>query len=512
MEEGGRACSQEDAEGDSGAVGEVLEVGEGLDGVAKGVAEVEERAEAAVVLICGDDAGLEGAAGVDQVGVGLGVVVLEGLGAVLQVREGVLALEEGVLEDLPEAGGQLAWGEGAEEARSADDADGLMEGADEVLGAADVDGGLAADGGVHHGEERGGELEAADAAEGGGGCEAREVADDAAAEGDEDVIAPDVVLDEPGPDLREDLGGLGAFAGADGEVEEVPSGALEAVEDALGVRFGEAGVAEDEEAGGGRLEGAEAEIGQLGGALGAVGGDPDGVGALLERDGDALAGEVFVGEGAEEVGGDLVGGASVHGEVEIGQGVAGLAGLEELLKGLLGGGGEERPCGALVRVEASLKLILGGVQVHGEACVAEALGGAGLDVGAAAEGDDEWGSAPGLHQFKQRLSLNHSEGGLPLSGEELVQRLTHALGDGVIEVDEGEPQDPGEDPSGGGLTCAHHPGEEEPGSWGRGGQGFLLSASGAWMGLRRRAVRAASRLMMRGVTKMRSSVRVSDSE
>ena len=54
-----------------------------------------------------------------------------------------------------------------------------MEGADEVFAGGVVDAGFPADAGVDHREERGGDLDERDAAQDGGGDEARHVADDA---------------------------------------------------------------------------------------------------------------------------------------------------------------------------------------------------------------------------------------------------------------------------------------------------------------------------------------------
>ena len=64
-----------------------------------------------------------------------------------------------------------------------------MEGADEVLAGEEVDAGLAAEGRVHLGEQRGGQADVADAAHVDGGEESGDVADDAAAEGEQDGVA-----------------------------------------------------------------------------------------------------------------------------------------------------------------------------------------------------------------------------------------------------------------------------------------------------------------------------------
>ena len=75
----------------------------------------------------------------------------------------------------------------------------LVEGADQVLAARMVDAGLAADGGVHHREQRRRQLHDRDAALVGGRREARDVADHAAAEGEHQAVAV-----EPRGDQRVD--------------------------------------------------------------------------------------------------------------------------------------------------------------------------------------------------------------------------------------------------------------------------------------------------------------------
>ena len=57
----------EHAPGDGFAVQELRVVGGGFDGVAEGVAEVEDHAEAGFALVGGDDVGLDADAGGDDV-------------------------------------------------------------------------------------------------------------------------------------------------------------------------------------------------------------------------------------------------------------------------------------------------------------------------------------------------------------------------------------------------------------------------------------------------------------
>ena len=73
----------------------------------------------------------------------------------------------------------------------------LVEGADQVLAARGVDAGLAADAGIHLGQQGGRDLHEGQAAQRGGGGEAGEVADHAAAERDHRRAALDAGGQQP---------------------------------------------------------------------------------------------------------------------------------------------------------------------------------------------------------------------------------------------------------------------------------------------------------------------------
>ena len=98
-------------------------------------------------------------------------------------------MDDGGFDGFLETGAEFDGGEGGERVDVAEDGEGVVEGADEVLAGEEVDAGLAAEGGIDLGEERGGQANVADAAHVDGGEEARDVADDAAAEGEEDGVA-----------------------------------------------------------------------------------------------------------------------------------------------------------------------------------------------------------------------------------------------------------------------------------------------------------------------------------
>ncbi len=188
--------------------------GGGLDRVADGVPEVENLAAAAVALVLGDDRELEARAGEDR------TLVHSGRGGIccrllssgpsgnrarpLRPRSARLreqgpfrsdalpqlaSREQRGLQHLDPAGVQLGRGQRAQRVGVHHHGGRLVVGADVVLGLGEVHAGLAAVGGVHLGDERGGNLHDRHPALVGRRAEAREVADDPAAERDQVVGA-----------------------------------------------------------------------------------------------------------------------------------------------------------------------------------------------------------------------------------------------------------------------------------------------------------------------------------
>ncbi len=100
------------------------------------------------------------------------------------------------LDGFLQAGAQLVGGERREQVDVGEDRHGVVEAANQVLAGGEVYPGLAADGGVYLREEGGGDLDVGDAAHVDGGEEAGDVAQDAAAEGDEERVAVGSVLGE----------------------------------------------------------------------------------------------------------------------------------------------------------------------------------------------------------------------------------------------------------------------------------------------------------------------------
>ena len=120
----------------------------------------------------------------------------------LEVREEVGIEDDAVLDDFREAAAVFTLGERGERGQVDPDAERLMEGADHVLGPRMVDRRLAADGAVDHGQQRGRHHEQRQAAGEGRGHEAREVADDAAADRDDQCAPIGGQVDEGVVELR----------------------------------------------------------------------------------------------------------------------------------------------------------------------------------------------------------------------------------------------------------------------------------------------------------------------
>lgn len=224
----GEVAGGEHAVGDGFAVEEEGVVRFRFEGVAEGVAVVENAAEAAFLFVSGDDGSFDADAFVNNFFENFRVLGEDVGGAVGEDGEEFGAGDDAVFDDFEEASAVFAGGERVEDGGVDEDGVGLVEGAEEVLAALEVDAGFAADGGVDLGKESGGDLDDGDAAHEDGGEEAADVAADAAAEGDEDagsVCAAGEHLVGEGFENAE------AFVGfAAGEVEDFETGEVIRVE------------------------------------------------------------------------------------------------------------------------------------------------------------------------------------------------------------------------------------------------------------------------------------------
>ena len=97
-----------------------------------------------------------------------------------------------------------------------------MEGADQILAVGGIDRGFAADRRIHIGEQRGRNLHVIDAAPHHRRGETGEIADDAAAERDHEIVALDAHGNDRLADLLEDAIAFRDFAGRNDDVARSP--------------------------------------------------------------------------------------------------------------------------------------------------------------------------------------------------------------------------------------------------------------------------------------------------
>ena len=229
------------ADGDGFAVAHGVVFG-CFDGVAHGVAEVQDRAETALALVPAHDLGLDLAGALDDMGKRIRVEREDLFAVLVEVFEESRVPDHAVLDHLGHAGEELFPGEAFEHAEVHQDLFRLVEGADHVLAHGMVHAGLAAHAAVHHGEERGRDLDKGDAAHERGCGETREVADHAAAERDQRRLAVEAVGEERGIDGIGPVEVLVLLAVGDLDGHDQEPGGLEAVQDAVAVELLDRGV------------------------------------------------------------------------------------------------------------------------------------------------------------------------------------------------------------------------------------------------------------------------------
>ena len=186
--------------------------GDILDGVADGVAEIEQGPQAgALLLVLRHDPGLDRDVAGDERREG------GARGGGIEVVEHGGVADDGVLDDLGKAFAVFAVGQGFEREGIGEHQPWLVEGADEVFTGTGVDAGLAADGAVDLRDDGGGNLHAGDAAEVDGGDESGEVANHPAAEGDDKRTAVEAGGEQPVDEAFRGGHGLGILPRGDGE-------------------------------------------------------------------------------------------------------------------------------------------------------------------------------------------------------------------------------------------------------------------------------------------------------
>ena len=183
---GGRARDNGHANGHAAAVRHGV-VTAFFDRVAERVAEVQQLAAAAVELIGRDEVALHADTRRDD------VLHLRADRGRTQLGKERFAAQHGVFDDLGTAVAVFLRREGVQRVRVAEHKARLIEAADLIFAAREVHGRLAADGGIHGGQQRRRHLHERDAALVRRGGKAREVAGHAAAERDDQVAAAQAV-------------------------------------------------------------------------------------------------------------------------------------------------------------------------------------------------------------------------------------------------------------------------------------------------------------------------------
>ena len=201
----------------------VGKAGRGLQRMAEGMAEIEQRALAGFALVARHDRGLGAAGGGDGVfarraaGENIGVVGLQ------PGEEGFVA-EHAVFGDFGIAGAELARRQRVEHGGIGDHQHRLVKRAEQIFSLRRIDPGLAADRGVDLRQQRGRHLHEIDAAAQDRSREAGEIADHAAAERDHQIVALDLRRYQRFADLFEPGIGFRALAFIDDDARSGDAG------------------------------------------------------------------------------------------------------------------------------------------------------------------------------------------------------------------------------------------------------------------------------------------------
>ena len=154
----------------------------GLDGMAKGVAEIQNGAQAVVALVLRHHPGLDLATAFDGVGQRTGVARHQGTDVGLNPVQKRQVGNRAVFDDFGQPGADFALCQGVNGVQIAHHQQRLVKRADHVLAHWVVDGGFAADRRVHLRQQRGGHLHKGHAAHVAGSSKAGHVADHPATE------------------------------------------------------------------------------------------------------------------------------------------------------------------------------------------------------------------------------------------------------------------------------------------------------------------------------------------
>ena len=186
--------------------------GGGLEGVADGMAEIENGAHALLRGVLLHHAHLHRNRTLDERGQGGFVALANRLHAVFHVGEQLGVADGAGLDDFAQPAEVFAFRQRGQQAGIRHHHARRVEGADQVLAERVVDARLAADAAVHHGQKGGGHVDQGDAPHVAGGHEAAQIADDAAAQGEHHALAVRSHARQPGEQPRSVAQRLAALA------------------------------------------------------------------------------------------------------------------------------------------------------------------------------------------------------------------------------------------------------------------------------------------------------------
>jgi hypothetical protein len=183
--------------------------------MAEGVTEIEQRPRAALFALVGrHDLGLGADAGLHRMAALLARRGKHLAPILLEPGEERRIVDEPVFHHLRIARAELALAQGRERGNVGQHQARLVESADQILALPRVDAGLAADRGIHLGQQRGRHLHDADAAPQNAGGKARQIADHPAAERHDAIAALDAKLEQALAERRQYGEALARLAGA----------------------------------------------------------------------------------------------------------------------------------------------------------------------------------------------------------------------------------------------------------------------------------------------------------
>lgn len=251
--------------------------------MAEGVAVVEVGAFALLRFVFGDNGTFDFAGTDDGIFECIEILVEDAFGVFFHVMEEFGIGDDAVFDDFGESGAQFAVGQAFEEGEIDEHGAGLMERADDVLPERMIHTGLTADAGVDLGDDSRWDLNVADAAHEGCRGESGDIADDAAAERDNDARAVESSFEKGFGEFLDAREAFVGFAGAHGAYDRLELCGAHEFRDAIRVDRRDVGIGDD----GDRTRGAQI-VQRLGEFFDHAVADVNGIRSIAERNFDGF--------------------------------------------------------------------------------------------------------------------------------------------------------------------------------------------------------------------------------